>query len=285
QHKLHPAVLDLATAGAQDLISGFDAARDFYVPFSYGRLRLLQPLTERAYSHIRYRPSADRETAIFDITIVDEEGTVLVDIKGFVMRRAVGEIAAAADGGSEAKQDPFLETLANGIAPEEGVRALRRALSGRILPQVIISSQDLHGLLQRAANREQSNAAGGAGAGIGHDRPDLSTPFVAPSDKLETDIAAIWEEMLGIKGVGVHDDFFELGGHSLLLTQVITRVKKLSQAEISLFSLFEASTISELATEIRKAEEEQGDGPAVQAPTLARVSRDRYRTKVTKLKK
>ncbi|MCB8961938.1 MAG: SDR family NAD(P)-dependent oxidoreductase [Ardenticatenales bacterium] len=285
QHKLHPAVLDLATAGAQDLISGFDAARDFYVPFSYGRLRLLQPLTERAYSHIRYRPSADRETAIFDITIVDEAGTVLVDIKGFVMRRAVGEIAAAADGGSEAKQDPFLETLANGIAPEEGVRALRRALAGRILPQVIISSQDLHGLLQRAANREQSNAAGGAGAGIGHDRPDLSTPFVAPSDKLETDIAAIWEEMLGIKGVGVHDDFFELGGHSLLLTQVITRVKKLSQAEISLFSLFEASTISELATEIRKAEEEQGDGPAVQAPTLARVSRDRYRTKVTKLKK
>ncbi|MCB0030781.1 MAG: hypothetical protein KDE28_22875, partial [Anaerolineales bacterium] len=99
------------------------------------------------------------------------------------------------------------------------------------------------------------------------------------------DIAAIWEEMLGIKGVGVHDDFFELGGHSLLLTQVITRVKKLSQAEISLFSLFEASTISELAAEIRKAEAEQGDGPAVQAPTLARVSRDRYRTKVTKLKK
>ncbi|MCB0030778.1 MAG: polyketide synthase dehydratase domain-containing protein, partial [Anaerolineales bacterium] len=37
QHKLHPAVLDLATAGAQDLVSGFDAARDFYVPFSYGR--------------------------------------------------------------------------------------------------------------------------------------------------------------------------------------------------------------------------------------------------------
>ncbi len=156
--------------------------------------------------------------------------------------------------------------------------------AGRILPPVIISSQDLHGLLQRAASRDPGGPAG-AGAGIGHERPDLSTPFVAPSDKLETDIAAIWEEMLGIKGVGVHDDFFELGGHSLLLTQVITRVKKLSQAEISLFSLFEASTISELATEIRKAEEEQGDGPAAQAPTLARVSRDRYRTKVTKLKK
>ena len=91
--------------------------------------------------------------------------------------------------------------------------------------------------------------------------------------------------MLGIRGVGIHDDFFELGGHSLLLTQVITRVKKLSKAEISLFSLFEASTIRELAEEIKKAEEEQGDGPVVKAPTLTRVSRDRYRTKVTKLKK
>ena len=117
-HKLHPAVLDLATAGAQDLITNFQADRDFFVPFSYGKLRQLQPLTEKVFSHIRYRPSADTETAIFDITIVDESGVVLVDIEGFVMRRAVGEIAASAAGDEAAPvKDPFLGNVGERYRP------------------------------------------------------------------------------------------------------------------------------------------------------------------------
>ena len=93
-------------------------------------------------------------------------------------------------------------------------------------------------------------------------------------------IAAIWEEMLGVNGVGVHDDFFELGGHSLLLTQAITRIKKLSTADVSLFTLFEATTITELGAEIAKAEAEEDAAGGVAAPKLGRVSRDQYRTKV-----
>ncbi len=280
-HRLHPAVLDLATGGAQDLIEGFATGTDFFVPFSYGRLRHHAPMVEQMYSHIRYRQGDDPETAVFDITMLDMSGAVLVEIESFVMRRAVGEIAdvVATDADVETKA-PILESIENGIATDEGMQALRRVLSGRQVPEVAVVSQDLHALIQRSI--EARNTAGDAdgGTGISHDRPDVSTPFVEPTSERELAIASIWEEMLGVRGVGVHDDFFELGGHSLLLTQAITRIKKLTSADVSLFTLFEASTISELIVEIEKAEAEEEASGGVAAPKLGRVSRDKYRTQV-----
>ena len=60
----------------------------------------------------------------------------------------------------------------------------------------------------------------------------------------------IWAEVLGLKQVGIHDNFFELGGHSLLVTQVVSRVRNLFQAEISLRVLFQNPTVATLAAEI-----------------------------------
>jgi hypothetical protein len=53
-----------------------------------------------------------------------------------------------------------------------------------------------------------------------------SRDFVAPRDPVEELLASIWQELLGIERVGIHDDFFELGGHSLLATRVIARVQQ-----------------------------------------------------------
>ncbi len=47
------------------------------------------------------------------------------------------------------------------------------------------------------------------------DRPELSTPFVLPRTSLETTIAAIWCDVLGLDRVGVNDPFRSLGGNSL----------------------------------------------------------------------
>ena len=290
QFQLHPAMLDLATAGAQDLITGFDASTTFYVPFSYNRLRMYGSLTQEVFSHIRYRAGGDADTAVFDITIFDNAGTVLVEIDGFMMRRFVE--APSAGGSAKDNQaptlptapvNPLLETIQRGISPAEGLLALDTVLAQMVAPQVVVVSQDLQGLIQQAKQGDSSAQDDGAGAGLAFDRPDLSTPFVAPETELQGKIAAIWQEMLGITEVGINDDFFELGGHSLLLTQVVTRVRKLTTADVSLFSLFEATTVTELAVEIEKAQEDEDDdaGPA---PVLGRVSRDKYRTKRKALK-
>jgi amino acid adenylation domain-containing protein len=77
--------------------------------------------------------------------------------------------------------------------------------------------------------------------------------FVAPRTAMESKVAAIWQEVLGIKQVGVYDNFFALGGHSLLATQVIARLRSQLGLDISLKSLFETSQLGEFASTISRA--------------------------------
>jgi SAM-dependent methyltransferase/acyl carrier protein len=78
-------------------------------------------------------------------------------------------------------------------------------------------------------------------------RPDVERAYVAPRSAAERVIAGLWEGVLGIDGVGVHDDFFaELGGHSLLATQVVARVRDAFRVELPLGRLFEAPTVAGL---------------------------------------
>jgi amino acid adenylation domain-containing protein len=56
--------------------------------------------------------------------------------------------------------------------------------------------------------------------------PELEEDFVPPHTFLETTIAQVWQEMLGLDRVSVYDNFFDLGGHSLLAMRVIARLEK-----------------------------------------------------------
>lgn len=86
-----------------------------------------------------------------------------------------------------------------------------------------------------------------AGASPLHSRPHLPHPYVAPSTDLERRIAAIWEELLGIEKIGIHDGFYELGGHSLLATQLISRLKDAFPVDLPLLTIFrDVSTIAEM---------------------------------------
>ncbi|WP_295615177.1 amino acid adenylation domain-containing protein, partial [Chamaesiphon sp. GL140_3_metabinner_50] len=78
----------------------------------------------------------------------------------------------------------------------------------------------------------------------GHSELDRT---VAPSTPIETILASIWADILGISDVGIHNNFFELGGHSLLATQVISRIHDALQVDLPLRTLFERQTIADLA--------------------------------------
>jgi amino acid adenylation domain-containing protein len=87
-------------------------------------------------------------------------------------------------------------------------------------------------------------------------RPELDTNFVAPRTPVEEVLAGIWEEVLGLERVGVHDDFFELGGHSLLVVQVVTRLNRHFGVELPLRALFEEPTVGGLALAVTQIKAE-----------------------------
>jgi amino acid adenylation domain-containing protein len=74
-----------------------------------------------------------------------------------------------------------------------------------------------------------------------------STTFVAPRSDLEQQLTSIWEKILGISSIGVHDNFFNLGGHSLLAVALINQIEKQFSKRLPLISLFQAPTIAQQA--------------------------------------
>lgn len=81
----------------------------------------------------------------------------------------------------------------------------------------------------------------------GYLRPALGTPYVPPGNEVEAQICSLWQGLLGIAQIGIHDSFFEIGGNSLMATQLLSRMRKSFQSEIPLRAIFESSTIAQLA--------------------------------------
>ena len=88
------------------------------------------------------------------------------------------------------------------------------------------------------------------------DRPELEVVYQAPQTELEQAIATIWQEVLHLDKVGIHDNFFDLGGYSLLMVQVHQRLLESSKRDISLVEMFEYPTISMLAKSLSHQQEE-----------------------------
>ena len=72
-------------------------------------------------------------------------------------------------------------------------------------------------------------------------------PYAEPRNAMEEQLAAIWQEVLGVDRVGIHDNFFDLGGHSLLATQVVSRVRSVLGVQLPLRAFFETQTLDKLA--------------------------------------
>ncbi|MBG0816340.1 condensation domain-containing protein [Planomonospora sp. ID82291] len=89
--------------------------------------------------------------------------------------------------------------------------------------------------------------------------PDGSGPpddYAAPSTPIEHRLTAIFEELLGIDRVGVHDTFFELSGFSLLATQLASRIRDTFGIELSLREVFGSPTVESLAQLVVRAQGE-----------------------------
>src|SRR5262249_50811973 len=89
-------------------------------------------------------------------------------------------------------------------------------------------------------------------------RSEERTGYMAPRTPVEEILVGIFEEVLKLDRVGVHDNFFEIGGHSLLATKVISRVRNTFDVEIEVGSIFREATVAKLAEVLIAQEPKSG---------------------------
>ncbi|WP_083935919.1 non-ribosomal peptide synthetase [Saccharomonospora halophila] len=87
--------------------------------------------------------------------------------------------------------------------------------------------------------------------------PRWDDEHVAPRDAAETFVSRIWEDLLGVSGVGAKDDFFQRGGYSLLVPRLAARLRE-SGHPIPVAELYAASTVEAQARLVN--EEHDGAG-------------------------
>jgi acyl transferase domain-containing protein/thioesterase domain-containing protein len=274
---VHPALLDLATGFAMELIEGYDPAASLWAPLSYERVRVHRRLPAVIHSWVRRagERGAEGGLAAFDVTITDEQGRTVLEVERFVVKRLGDEgftwaepaphelelegLARRSKGDELSPAAARLAAqVAEGIAPAEGAEAFVRSLGALGRPEIVVSSMDLEHLRRSAA------AAPALAASSRFERPDLDTEYVAPRDDIEQALVGFWEELLGVEKIGVRDGFFDLGGHSLIAVRLFGMVRKTFAVDFPISVLFEAPTIERCAALIQKARAAKGDGGPVE---------------------
>ncbi|MCY8785573.1 non-ribosomal peptide synthetase [Bacillus spizizenii] len=71
--------------------------------------------------------------------------------------------------------------------------------------------------------------------------------YVPPGNEVESKLAVLWQEMLGIHRVGIKHNFFDLGGNSIRATALAARIHKELDVNLSVKDIFKFPTIEQLA--------------------------------------
>ncbi|HEV2148770.1 MAG TPA: amino acid adenylation domain-containing protein, partial [Longimicrobiaceae bacterium] len=131
----------------------------------------------------------------------------------------------------------------SGLDPAALRAHLREHLPEYMVPSTLVVLEELPLLSSGKVDRRALPAPG----------PDRHDPHAsgAPRDPLELRIAQTWEEVLGVRAVGVAESFFDLGGHSLLAVQLVARLGRLLGRRIPVALVFEAPTVQEMASRLR----------------------------------
>jgi acyl carrier protein len=78
----------------------------------------------------------------------------------------------------------------------------------------------------------------------------LDTPYVSSQNETEKELVEIWENVLEVRPIGIHDNFFDLGGHSLTASQIVSHVFQRFKLQIPLQALFQSATVADMVAVI-----------------------------------
>jgi len=98
------------------------------------------------------------------------------------------------------------------------------------------------------------------------DSAALSAAFVGPRTPTEQVVSGIWQEVLGLSRIGIHDKFFELGGDSLKLLRTYLLLNELYPDALTVADLFKHSTIEFVSSHLDSTfMNTQAAAPAIQS--------------------
>jgi fengycin family lipopeptide synthetase D len=90
-------------------------------------------------------------------------------------------------------------------------------------------------------------------------RLDSAVEYTPPATEAEKIVAGVWQEVLQLDKVGVHDKFFDLGGTSLDVVKVTGRLKEIFKKDVPVIRMFLYPTIHSLAAYLRQGGENPAD--------------------------
>lgn len=145
------------------------------------------------------------------------------------------------------------EVLKDEMTRSEGVAVFDRILAASF-PRVIVSPRPFDLLMEESRLPVSFPAplTGNMEIKPGtqlrqHQRPNLETAYVAPTNEMERKMAETWAQFFGLDRVGIHDDFFELGGDSLRATILATKIHRDFNVRIQVAEMFKNSTLGAMA--------------------------------------
>lgn len=99
---------------------------------------------------------------------------------------------------------------------------------------------------------------------------DLTSVVTAPRNATERSLLVLWEEILGIRGLGIDDDYFAVGGSSLQAARMFADIAHRRGVSLPLTTIIEAPTVRLLATQIDRGEVARNGGLISLRPAGAR---------------
>ncbi len=159
----------------------------------------------------------------------------------------------------------------DGMTASEGQDVFGRIMHGPVPPQVIVSVRDPESLATLSARTTLCRVAD---IGRTHANREMHGEEVdhITGSTVEEKVTHIWQRILGVDHVGLHDDFFTLGGESLAALQILNRVQEIFGVDISLKKFFEGPTVLRLSEHIR-GQQEQGVSTVPDIVPLPRKAR------------
>jgi amino acid adenylation domain-containing protein len=189
--------------------------------------------------NIRYLGRSDQQWKVRGMRV---EGGEIEALLRRHPRVADAAVLLRRDDGREARLVAYVLAPAADFAPDELQSYLRSHLPEHLVPREFVRLDRFPLTSSGKTDRLR----------LPSPPPPAPETVQQPGNVIETKLAAIWENLLGVAPIGVDKDFFDLGGHSLLAIRMFAEIEKTLGQKLSVATIFQAPTIHTLAQRLAR---------------------------------